>query len=239
MAHDVDTVPRDDSAVPERPEGLRQPSGPRPGKGRWLVVFGVLVALLAVGALKLPNWLPHLSNPFAEKTVDRSAPPLLKALEDLKEYHAASGHYEVIVDVEHDAKFLPSVIKGDRTLFVAVGSVDSLVDFSHVSDAGITVSPDRRTVALVLPRATLGEVNVDPNKSYVFSRERGVLDRIGGLFADSPTGEQEFYKLAQDKMLTAAGGDNSLTGRAEDNTRLMLVSMMHALGFTEVTVTFA
>lgn len=235
MALDTETP-----APPERPRLTRRRRERVAGRGgRWLAAFAVVMTLLAVGALKLPSWFPSLKNPFTEKTVDRSAPPVLKALEDLSEYRAASGHFEVIVDVEHDAKFLPSFIKGDRTLFVAVGTVEGIVDFSALSPSAVTMSDDRLSVSLVLPHASLGAVRVDPNGSYVFSRDRGALDRIGGMFADSPTSEQEFYQLAEVKMRTAAEGDASITSRAEENTRAMLTSMMKALGFTAVSITFS
>ena len=89
-----------------------------------LVVCG-LVALLAA----LPSLLPSL-NPFGEETKDRSGPVLRKSLENLSEYHAASANMQVVVDVEHDTGLLPSFIKGERTLFVAAGTVDAAVDFS-------------------------------------------------------------------------------------------------------------
>ena len=58
MTHDVETVPREDTPAPERRES-RPSRAPRhrarEGKGRWLVVFAVVVTLLAVGALRLPS----------------------------------------------------------------------------------------------------------------------------------------------------------------------------------------
>ena len=39
-----------------------------------------------------------------------------------------------MVDVEQDNKLLPSFIKGERTLFIAAGTVDAAVDFSGLSD---------------------------------------------------------------------------------------------------------
>ena len=92
-----------------------------------LVAFG-LVALLAA----LPSLLPSL-NPFREETKDRSGPVLRKSLENLSQYRAASANLQVVVDVEQDAKLLPSFLKGERTLFVAAGTVDAAVDFSGLS----------------------------------------------------------------------------------------------------------
>jgi hypothetical protein len=212
------------------------PQQRRIGSGRVLAVVAVVATLLAVGALKLPQWLPSLKSPLTTKTVDRSAPPVLKALEDLHQYRAATGHFEVIVDVEKDAKYFPSFIKGERTLFVAAGTVDGIVDFSGISPAAVTMSADRLRVALRLPHAQLGTVRVDPAGSYVFEHKRGALDRIGDAFSSNPAGEQEFYKLAQAKMLAAAQGTDGIVARSETNTTAMLTSLLQSLGFTTVSI---
>ena len=94
-----------------------------------LVALGVVVltGFLFVGWVK--DLLPGLGNPFGTETVDRSGPAVLKSIENLRDFRAASGHFEVIVDVEEDARFIPAKIKGERVLFVAIGSVDAGVDF--------------------------------------------------------------------------------------------------------------
>lgn len=216
--------------------------GPQPRarwSGRVALALAAVVALFAVGAVRLPEWLPQLANPFASKTVDRSQPALLKSLEDLSEYRAATGHFEVIVDIEKDAKYLPNFIRGERTLFVAAGTVDGVVDFGAITPDQVTVSADRRTVDVRLNHARLGMVRVDPERSYVFAKRRGALDRLGGVFSDNPTSERRFYQLAEEKMRAAAAAEGSgILQRSEDNTRTMLTSMLRSLGFTTVTVTF-
>jgi hypothetical protein len=199
----------------------------------------VVMALIAgAGSLGLGRLLPSLPNPFSTKTVDRTQPALLKSLEDLSRYQAATANFQVIVDTEKDAKFLPSIIKGERTVFVAAGSVDASVDFSQLDERSITVSEDRRTATIVLPEPTVSPPTVDPEQSRVASRDRGLLDRIGSVFSDSPTSEQPLYVAAQAKMQLAAD-QSDLRKRAEDNTRSMLQGMLRSLGFTSVTVSFS
>jgi uncharacterized protein DUF4230 len=199
----------------------------------------VVMALIAgAGSLGLGRLLPSLPNPFSTKTVDRTQPALLKSLEDLSRYQAATANFQVIVDTEKDAKFLPSIIKGERTVFVAAGSVDASVDFSQLDERSITVSEDRRTATIVLPEPTVSQPTVDPEQSRVASRDRGLLDRIGSVFSDSPTSEQPLYVAAQAKMQQAAD-QSDLRKRAEDNTRTMLQGMLRSLGFTSVTVSFS
>lgn len=196
-------------------------------------------ALLVV-ALSGGIWglLPSFSNPFGEETVDRSQPALLKALEDLSEYRAAEGTFQVVIDVEKDTRFVPSIIKGERTSFLATGSVAASVDFSGLADDAIVVSDDGKSVRITLPRAVLSDPTVDPEGSYVLDRDRGVLDRIGSAFSDSPTSERDLYLLAGDK-LAAAASEADLVQRAESNTEAMLEAMLESLGFEQVTIVFA
>ena len=49
--------------------------------------------------------------PPAEKTIDRSPAPLLLAMRDIAQYHAATGTFQVLVDVEHDTPYLPDALK--------------------------------------------------------------------------------------------------------------------------------
>ena len=210
------------------------------GSGRsGRMVAGGLVAIgLVVAAGTLGDLLPSVPNPFATETVDRSQPTLLKSLEDLSRYEAARANFEVIVDSEKDSRFIPSAIRGERTLFVGAGSVDALVDFSQLDERSIRVSEDRRSVEVSVPAPTFSEPRVDPNASRVVSRDRGVLDRVGSMFSDSPTSDRPLYLAAEQKMRTAADGSD-LRSRAEQNTTRMLEGTLRSLGFTTVTVTFA
>ena len=206
--------------------------------GRFLAGALVVLAMVVVGAGKFGDLLPSLPNPFSSKTVDRSQPALLESLEDLSRYQAASGNFQVIVDTEEDAKFLPAIIRGERTLFVAAGTVDAAVDFSALDERSIRVSEDGKSVSIALPAPQLGEPRIDPEESRVVSRQRGLLDRLGSVFSDSPASERPLYQAADGKM-RAAAAESDLRGRAEQNTRSMLEGMLRALGYTSVTVTFA
>jgi Protein of unknown function (DUF4230) len=200
-------------------------------------VLLVLVLFVAVAGLSGLRLWPSFPNPFATRQVDRSPPVLLKAIEDLAVYKAATGNFQVVVDLEESTRGVPLLLKGQRTLFVAGGSVDAEVDFSGLKGGAIKVSPDGRRVEITLPRARLTPARVDPDQSRVFSRERGLLDRLGSVLSDNPTSERELYRLAQAKM-QAAAAESDLQARAEQNTRAMLQSMLRSLGYREVTVTF-
>ena len=197
-----------------------------------VIAAGVIIALFVVGAVDLFDFLP---NPFKSESVDRSQPALLERLSDLSEYRAASAELQVLIDVEEDIRFLPSFVAGQRVTFLAGGSVDGAVDFGGLGDDAVEIDGD--TVTITLPAAEIVDVDVDPDRSYVVNRDRGILDRIGGIFSDNPTGEQELYQLAEDKLLAAAG-ESALVSRAERNTEKMLTTLLGSLGFESVTIVF-
>ena len=230
--------------APERESAAAVPAGyvaPRPSLGRRML-RGVGLSLVAVLALvgfdRVRDLIPSFGNPFGTETVDRTGPAVLKALEDLHRYEAATGSFQIYVDVEKDAKYVPALLKGQRTLVLATGSVDAGVDFSGIADGAVEVAPDGQSVSVRLPHARLSEPRIDPQQSRVVDRDRGLLDRIGSVFSDSPTSERELYLIAESK-LAAAATESGLVARAEENTRKMLSSLLAPLGVTEVYVTFA
>ena len=196
-----------------------------------IALIGVLVvALVVVGATGLIN----LRNPLGVEQKDRSQPALLVSIQDLSEYHAAAGNFQVIVDVENDVKYVPSFLAGDRSLFVAAGSVDAYVDFAGLADGDLTLSEDGKSATIRLPKPKLDKPNLDQKRTYLYSEDRGVFDRVGDAFSSDD--QQDLYVLAE-KKLTAAAKDSELVDQAKENTKDMLVGMFKALKI-DVTVAF-
>ena len=211
---------------------------PRPSKLRTLGIAALVVFAALAGAGKLGGLLPSIGNPFGTETIDRSPPALLESLTDLSDYHAASANFQVIVDTEKDTKFVPSFIRGERTVYVAGGSVDAVVDFSQLDERSIQVSPDRTSVTVVLPAPTIADPDLDPEQSRVVSRDRGVLDRVGSAFSDNPSTERPLVLAAEEEMRKSAAASD-LLAKAEANTRTMLEGMLRALGYASVNVSFS
>jgi hypothetical protein len=203
-----------------------------------LAIVAIIAVVVAVSVLRGLHLVPGWPNPFAEKTKDRSGPVVLKSIRDLSRYEAATGNFQVVVDLERDAKFLPNSVRGKRTLFVGNGSVDAFVDFSQLRAGGVAVNADRTAVTLRLPRAQLEPTNLDPEHSYVFATQRGIFNRIGDFFGGNPGDQKQLYSLAAQKI-QAAARQSGLRERADQNTKLMLENMLKALGFKQVTVAAA
>jgi hypothetical protein len=197
-------------------------------------VGAVIVLVIVLSAVHL---LPQLRNPFGETTTDRSGPVLLKSITQLSRYEAASGSFQVVVDLTKHASFMPAFIEGSQTLFVGQGTDIAFVDFSQLKGRAIRVSPDRTTVTVTLPPARLEPAVLNVRQSYVFAQQQGLLNRIGNFFAGNPNSQQQVYILAQQKIGTAAQR-SQLRAEAQKNTRSMLDGMLRSLGFQQITVTF-
>jgi Protein of unknown function (DUF4230) len=200
-----------------------------------LIALAAVLALLVV--LSAVHLLPQLRNPFAETTTDRSGPALLKSITALSRYEAASGSFQVIVDLTARS-FLPSFLQGSETLFIGQGTDIAFVDFSQLKGPAIQVSADRASVAVKLPRAQLEPAVLNVSQSYVYAQQQGLFNRIGNFFSGNPNSQQQVYILAQQKIQTAAA-QSPLLSEAQRNTEGMLGSMLRSLGFQRVTVTFA
>ncbi|WP_232246389.1 DUF4230 domain-containing protein [Kitasatospora mediocidica] len=225
---------------------LRRPEGPSPSQRReprerrrvpWYISLPITLAAIAAVFLAAAglHLFPNLPDPFGEKTVDRSGPAVLKSIQDMSRYNAATGNSQIVVDLDQEATFLPSALLGHRTLYVASGTVESYVDLGKVASSGVTVSADRRSATLVLPHAQLAQAALDPKGSYVYTEQRGLFDRIGDFFSSDPGDQQKVQVVAAQRIQNAAQAAG-LTARAEQNTTTALQDLLKALGFTTVTV---
>ncbi|MER5748718.1 DUF4230 domain-containing protein [Streptomyces sp. NPDC002088] len=206
-----------------------------PGWAKVVTAF-VLVLVVLFAGIRLAV-LPGLRDLFGTETRDRSGPALLKSIQDMSRYDAASGNFQVVVDLEKDAKYLPDALRGTRTLYVGAGTVDAYVDLGKLAKNDVTVNDDRTSATLRLPHAQLGKPALDPDRSYAVSKQRGLLDRLGDLFSDNPNGEQAVQKLAV-RHIGDAAKDSGLTTRAETNTTEMLEGLLGSLGFKEVHISY-
>ena len=196
--------------------------------------FPLVPALVLLGiaalALVLAAW-----NPFGSEEVDRSPPAVLRSLERISEYRAATANIQQIVDIEEDTA-LPSFLAGERTVLVAAGTVDAAVDFSGLG--GESVRVDGKAVTITLPAAKLTPARLDLEQTRVVDTDKGLGNRIGDLFSDDADSERKLLLAAQEKLEQAAADDPEILRSAERNTRQMLEGLMRGLGFTSVTVRF-
>ena len=204
-----------------------------------MLTLGVVAAIGVVALVAFGPSLLGALNPFATETRDRSGPALLQSLQRLDEYRAARANLEQIVDIENDAKYLPSFISGERTVMVAAGDVDASVDFRRLGPDALRVSDDRRSVEITLPAARLAPARLDLERTRVVNHERGLVDRTGDLLGGGNADEErELLLLAEQKLDAAARADREILPTAQRNTAQMLRRLARGLGFEQVTVRF-
>lgn len=208
------------------PTGIRQAA---------IVVVGV-IAVLVVGGFVVGR-LFDIDLPFSKQTTDHSPALVLNEIRDLSEFHAAQAEFEVTVDREVDVKWVPSFIAGDRVQFVAVGTVDAIVDFGALGDDSVILDNETDTATVLLPVPIAADPVIDLERSGVMNRDRGVLDRLGSVFVDSPTEEISLIREAEDKI-AASVADTDLIARAEASTTATLTSLIQALGIENVRVVY-
>jgi hypothetical protein len=200
---------------------------------RWGAIAVVVAVLL--GFLGSVTNLLHFSNPFGETTTTRSSPVLLKSITELKRFEAASGEFQVVVEVQKSS-WLPSFLAGSDTFFLGDGTVNAFVDFSNLDAKHVTVSSDRLSATLTLPKPVLDPTALDVHKSYIIGQQQGVFDR---LFNNDPNQVQPLLEEAT-KQIDGAAQKSQLVSIAEKDTTQMLQGLLHSLGFTgTITVNFS
>src|SRR5690242_9303303 len=88
--------------LPDKPSGLDlDRRGDRRSRIFGLILLAVIV-LVGVGTFRACSWWNSDDRPLAESTVDRSGPVVLKSIQDLARFQAATGTFQVVVDLEKD-----------------------------------------------------------------------------------------------------------------------------------------
>jgi hypothetical protein len=205
-----------------------------------LIALAAAIAVLiaAVIVASAVHLLPQLRNPFAETTTERGGPALLKSITALSRYEAASGSFQVVVELSTHTSFVPSFIEGSDTLFIGEGTEIAYVNFGQLDGKAIQVSANRTAVTVDLPEAQLEPAVLNVDQSYVYAEQQGLVNRIGNFFSGNPNSQQQVYILAEQKI-EAAARQSPLLAEAQRNTTGMLNGMLHSLGFQQVTVRFA
>jgi uncharacterized protein DUF4230 len=206
--------------------------------GRAAAIVAAVVAVISLLiVLSAVHLLPQLRDPFRTTTTVRSQPPLLKSITSLSRYEAASGEFQVVVDLTKQTGFLPSFIAGSQTLFIGVGTDIAYVNFAQLKGSAIDVSAGH-AVTVTLPHAQLEPAVLNVGQSYVFAEQQGLLNRVADFFSGNPNSQQQVYVLAQQRIQQAAR-TSALLADAQRNTTAMLDSMLTSLGFRHVTVDYS
>lgn len=141
-----------------------------------LVVISLGLMMACVKLLFLPNSFVKPIDRIAKTdavVVKPDLTVLVQEVRGLAKLETAVISYQQVIPAERDQERLWGVF-GEKMLFVAYGQTIAGVDLSSFGeDDMLNVGPN--TVFVNLPDATIFHVVIDNKKSYVASREKGLL----------------------------------------------------------------
>ncbi|QCB97391.1 hypothetical protein E5206_11050 [Arthrobacter sp. PAMC25564] len=71
------------------------------------MIKGIAIAVVGAAFLALVGANVFGFNPFQLGHAGRDHPALLKSIQDVSQYHAAIGHFEVVIDDKSDDTWVP------------------------------------------------------------------------------------------------------------------------------------
>ena len=195
------------------------------------IVLGLLVALVAV-----PAAVRHVGTSMRNRislaflgrhdAINISQPTVIASIQRLARLESVVYTMDKVVEGDRTSQYLPDILTGDKLLMIVHGQAVAGVDLSQVQASSVQI--DGRSVLLTMPPAQLLSVSLDNSKTRVYSRITGLL-----VPAD-PNLESEVREKAEANLRQSALDSGILT-TAEGNARATLTTMLHSLGFQQIT----
>jgi hypothetical protein len=195
------------------------------------IVLGLLVALVAVPAAVRhvgASMRNRISVAFLGRhdTIDISQPTVIASIQRLARLESVVYTMDKVVEGDRSSEYLPDILTGDKILMIVHGQAVAGVDLSNVQAGNVQI--DGSSVTITMPAAELLSVSLDNSKTRVYSRITGLL-----VPAD-PNLESEVREKAQAELRQSALASGILT-TAEGNARATLTTLLHSLGFQQIT----
>jgi hypothetical protein len=195
------------------------------------VILGLLAALLAVPAVVRhvgTSMRNRISMAFLGRhdTIDVSQPTVIASIQRLARLESVVYTMDKVVEGDRTNEYLPDILTGDKLLLVVHGQAVAGVDLSKVQASNVQI--DGRSVTITMPAAELLSVSLDNSKTRVFSRTTGLL------VPTDPNLESEVREKAEGDLRQSALDSGILT-TAGGNARATLATMLHSLGFQQIT----
>jgi len=199
------------------------------------LILGVIVGLLAA-LFAVPAVVRHVGTSMRNRisvaflgrhdTIDVSQPTVIASIQRLARLESVVYTMDKVVEGDRTNEYLPDILTGDKLLLIVHGQAVAGVDLSKVQASNVQI--DGHSVTITMPAAELLSVSLDNSKTRVFSRTTGLL------VPTDPTLESEVREKAEGDLRQSALDSGILT-TAEGNARATLTTMLHSLGFQQVT----
>lgn len=194
----------------------------------------VLTIIITILALKISGILTPINNPLIDlvkpepTTVIPDPVVIVQQVQRLSRLETASISFEKVIRAERDQKRLWGAF-GEKMLFVAYGKVIVGVDLNEFQESDFLLV-DSTTVKIHLPQAQIFNVILDNQKSYVASRETGLLASVDSNL------ETEVRKQAEIEFKSSALS-SGIVGTAQKNAEYDIDTLLRQFGFTNIIFT--
>ena len=195
------------------------------------ILLGLLFALVAV-----PAAMRHVGASMRNRVslaflgrhdaIDISQPTVIASIQRLARLESVVYTMDKVVEGDRTNQYLPDILTGDKLLLIVHGQAVAGVDLSSIQASNVQI--DGRSVTIAMPAAQLLSVSLDNSKTRVYSRITGLL-----VPAD-PNLESEVREKAEAGLRQSAL-DSGILNTAEGNARATLTTLLHSLGFQQVT----
>jgi hypothetical protein len=196
-------------------------------------MFGMLVLIaVGLGAVLGRCSKPAPPKPAASVTVVRGTPSVVTAIRELSNIEGARFHIEKVIDLtEKQSRFFGLIHAKDAILLVAAGDVTAGVDLSALGSGDVKIDRDKGTAEITLPPAEILSHRLDNEHTYVHSRETDLL-------AQRKQNLETRARQEAEKSIVEAAKKSRILPIAEASVKRTVESLVHSLGYPNVSVRF-
>jgi len=185
-----------------------------------IVALSIILLLIVIGFFAFRG----RSNLFIN--TDRAS--VIKEMKELNRLETAQFTIEKVIDGGNlQGNPFSQFLFGDRILFIAHGEAVAGVDLSKLQDEDVRV--DGRNVSMTLPSPELFSVRLDSEKSTVYDRQQGLLNR-GGKDLESQV------RQAAELSIKEAACSGGILQQANDSAQKQMQKLLQGLRFEGVLV---
>ena len=218
---------------------MAQPAARTSGRARAVLSLmqmirrAVLPGLFAAALLGLGVLLGRFGSRWLERGVEQARrPDVITQVRELARLEGVSYHVERVVDLKDEQRPLHGLLSANDTiLLVASGEVVAGVDLAQLQPGDVRVAADQRSVSIHLPPVEVFSARLDNARTYVHTRKTDLL-------AQRDESLESRARQAAEQTLRAAAEDAGILQRARDSIARTVTSLVHSLGYSEVTVDF-
>ena len=188
-------------------------------------LFGAAILTLFLHEAKRGIW-DRVASVLSARTlrIDTSQPTVVVQIRRLARLESVSFTMDKMVSGDREGRVLPAFLTGDRLILEVHGEAIAGVNLDQLTSADVQVTG--HTVHVHLPPAQLFTVDLDDQKTHVYSRTTGILVPVDPAL-ESEVRAQAVENLRQSAL--AAG----ILARAHQNACSTVTKLLLGLNFEQ------